>query len=84
MDGCACLHTHTVALYLQVKRIHTREHVICLHATCVLINMLAGEFDERVEHEGCKAEDEKWIARIWRHEKRVPPPYGLPDDYLTA
>lgn len=40
-----------------------------------------GEFDERVEHEGCRAEDEKWIARIWRHADRVPPPYGLVDGY---
>lgn len=41
----------------------------------------AGEFDERVEHEGCLAKDEKWIARIWRHTSRVPPPFGLRDDY---
>jgi len=40
-----------------------------------------GEFDERVEHEGCKAEDEKWIVRIWRHQNRVRPPCGLPDTY---
>jgi len=40
-----------------------------------------GEFDERVEHEGCRAEDEKWIARIWRHERRVEPPFGLKDGY---
>ncbi|KAJ1440835.1 hypothetical protein B484DRAFT_391097, partial [Ochromonadaceae sp. CCMP2298] len=24
-----------------------------------------GNFDERLEHEGCPALDEKWIARIW-------------------
>ena len=38
----------------------------------------AGEFDDRVEHEGAEAVDEKWIARIWRHYSRVSPPYGLP------
>lgn len=36
-----------------------------------------GRFDERTEHEGCPAVDEKWIARIWRHSSRVPPPFGL-------
>ncbi len=36
-----------------------------------------GNFDERLEHEGCAAIDEKWIARIWRHIDRVPPPFGL-------
>lgn len=38
-----------------------------------------GIFDEKTEHEGCAAVDEKWIARIWRHEQRVPPPFGLSD-----
>jgi len=38
-----------------------------------------GNFDERTEHEGCPAVDEKWIARIWRHEGRVLPPFGLSD-----
>jgi hypothetical protein len=38
-----------------------------------------GNFDDRTEHEGRPAMDEKWIARIWRHEHRVPPPYGLSD-----
>ena len=42
-----------------------------------------GVFDERTEHEGCAAVDEKWIARIWRHEQRVPPPFGLSDDELA-
>jgi len=37
----------------------------------------AGRFDERTEHEGCDAVDEKYIARIWRHKSRVPPPFGL-------
>ena len=37
----------------------------------------AGRFDERTEHEGCDAVDEKYIARIWRHQTRVPPPFGL-------
>ena len=37
----------------------------------------AGRFDERTEHEGCPAVDIKWIARIWRHEALVPPPFGL-------
>jgi len=37
----------------------------------------AGNFDDRLEHEGCPAVDEKWIARIWRHQARVPPPFGL-------
>ena len=41
-----------------------------------------GNFDERTEHEGCPAVDEKWIARIWRHEGRVPPPFGLSDDCI--
>ena len=36
-----------------------------------------GKFDERTEHEGCSAIDEKWIARIWRHSSRVQPPFGL-------
>jgi hypothetical protein len=39
-----------------------------------------GVFDERMEHEGCPAVDEKWIARIWRHEGRVVPPFGLSDE----
>ena len=42
-----------------------------------------GIFDERTEHEGCAAVDEKWIARIWRHEQRVPPPFGLSDSELA-
>lgn len=42
-----------------------------------------GEFDERVEHEGCEAMDEKWIARIWRHIDRVPPPYGMSNNALS-
>eukprot|EP00970_Alexandrium_tamarense_P008467 scaffold1618_cov196-Alexandrium_tamarense.AAC.27 len=41
-----------------------------------------GMFDERTEHEGCPAVDEKWIARIWRHAGRVPPPFGLSDDSI--
>ena len=41
-----------------------------------------GKFDERTEHEGCAAVDEKWIARIWRHSYRVPPPFGLSEDAL--
>jgi len=41
-----------------------------------------GKFDERTEHEGCPAVDEKWIARIWRHEGRVPPPFGLSDECI--
>ena len=42
-----------------------------------------GNFDERTEHEGCPAIDEKWIARIWRHADRVPPPFGLSDENLS-
>jgi hypothetical protein len=42
----------------------------------------SGKFDERTEHEGCPAIDEKWIARIWRHSYRVPPPFGLSDRAL--
>mmetsp|Transcript_8404 Transcript_8404/g.15204 ORF Transcript_8404/g.15204 Transcript_8404/m.15204 type:complete len:406 (-) Transcript_8404:1589-2806(-) len=42
-----------------------------------------GTFDERTEHEGCPAVDEKWIARIWRHKDRVPPPFGLDDQNLS-
>ena len=41
-----------------------------------------GTPDDRTEHEGCAAIDEKWIARIWQHENRVPPPFGLRDDEL--
>lgn len=41
-----------------------------------------GLFDERTEHEGCPAVDEKWIARIWRHKSRVPPPFGLSEASL--
>lgn len=41
-----------------------------------------GRFDERTEHEGCPAVDEKWIARIWRHKSRVPPPFGLSESAL--
>ena len=41
-----------------------------------------GNFDERTEHEGCPAVDEKWIARIWKHESRVPPPFGLSDQCI--
>jgi D-lyxose ketol-isomerase len=41
-----------------------------------------GLFDERTEHEGCPAVDEKWIARIWRHAGRVNPPFGLSDDSM--
>jgi len=41
-----------------------------------------GNFDERTEHEGRPAVDVKWIARIWRHANRVPPPFGLSDDSM--
>lgn len=41
-----------------------------------------GNFDESLEHEGCPAVDEKYIARIWRHQNRVPPPFGLSEDAL--
>jgi hypothetical protein len=44
----------------------------------------AGAFDDRLEHEGCAAVDEKWIARIWRHENRVPPPFGLSDEAIAT
>ena len=40
-----------------------------------------GDFDERVEHEGTEATEEKWICRIWRHERTVPLPFGLPNGY---
>jgi len=43
----------------------------------------AGTFDERTEHEGCPAVDEKYIARIWRHQQRVRPPYGLAESQLA-
>lgn len=43
-----------------------------------------GQFDERTEHEGCPAIDEKWIARIWRHKERVPPPFGLAENALDS
>ena len=41
-----------------------------------------GNFDERTEHEGRPAVDAKWIARIWRHAARVPPPFGLSDSTI--
>ncbi|KAG7351014.1 ribosomal large subunit pseudouridine synthase B [Nitzschia inconspicua] len=41
-----------------------------------------GTFDPRTEHEGMSAIDEKWIARIWRHKQRVPPPFGLSEEAL--
>ena len=41
-----------------------------------------GMFDERTEHEGCPAVDSKWIARIWRHADRVPPPFGVSDESI--
>jgi 2OG-Fe(II) oxygenase superfamily len=41
-----------------------------------------GTFDPRTEHEGMPAIDEKWIARIWRHKQRVPPPFGLSESAL--
>lgn len=41
-----------------------------------------GEFDDRLEHEGCPAIDTKWVARIWRHMDRVPPPFGLSNSEL--
>ena len=41
-----------------------------------------GIFDERTEHEGRPAVDGKWIARIWRHAHRVPPPFGLSDSSM--
>lgn len=41
-----------------------------------------GCFDDRLEHEGCAAIDPKWIARIWRHIDRVPPPFGLSNSEL--
>ena len=44
---------------------------------------VTGRFDERTEHEGCPAVDEKWIARIWRHAGTVPPPFGLKDTELA-
>ena len=40
-----------------------------------------GTFDDRVEHEGTEATEEKWICRIWRHEREVPPPFGVPVGY---
>ena len=40
-----------------------------------------GTFDQRVEHEGTETTAEKWICRIWRHEKRVEPPFGLPESW---
>jgi hypothetical protein len=41
-----------------------------------------GNFDERTEHEGRPAVDVKYIARIWRHAARVPPPFGLSDSTI--
>jgi len=41
-----------------------------------------GQFDPRTEHEGMPAIDEKWIARIWKHQRRVPSPFGLSESSL--
>jgi len=41
-----------------------------------------GRFDPRTEHEGMAAIDEKWIARIWKHQRRVPIPFGLSESTL--
>uniref|UniRef100_A0A7S4EPA0 Fe2OG dioxygenase domain-containing protein n=1 Tax=Pseudo-nitzschia australis TaxID=44445 RepID=A0A7S4EPA0_9STRA len=41
-----------------------------------------GQFDPRTEHEGMPAVDEKWIARIWKHTRRVPAPFGLSESSL--
>mmetsp|Transcript_37041 Transcript_37041/g.41722 ORF Transcript_37041/g.41722 Transcript_37041/m.41722 type:complete len:418 (-) Transcript_37041:49-1302(-) len=41
-----------------------------------------GRFDPRTEHEGMPAIDEKWIARIWKHQRRVPIPFGLSESTL--
>ena len=38
----------------------------------------AGVFDERVEHEGTEAFEDKWIVRVWVHADRVKLPYGMP------
>ena len=43
-----------------------------------------GAFDERTEHKGTPAVDEKWIARIWRHAGRVLPPFGLSSEAIEA
>lgn len=42
-----------------------------------------GQFDARTEHEGMAAIDEKWIARIWKHKRRVPSPFGLSESTLS-
>lgn len=44
----------------------------------------AGEFDERVEHEGLEVlgPEDKWICRIWKHEKKVEEPFGLNEGIL--
>lgn len=42
----------------------------------------SGQFDPRTEHEGMAAIDEKWIARIWKHQRRVPSPFGLSESSL--
>lgn len=42
-----------------------------------------GQFDPRTEHEGMPAIDEKWIARIWKHQRRVPSPFGLSESSLS-
>jgi hypothetical protein len=42
-----------------------------------------GQFDARTEHEGMAAIDEKWIARIWKHQRRVPSPFGLSESTLS-
>lgn len=42
-----------------------------------------GQFDPRTEHEGMPAIDDKWIARIWRHQRRVPSPFGLSESSLS-
>ena len=81
------MHAHTCMRTYAHARIHARtlarSHTHTHRGQGLLFFPAdaAGEFDERVEHEGAKAIDEKWIARIWKHQYRVPPPCGLPDAY---
>jgi hypothetical protein len=62
-----------------------QAHLVTQTGRCPILFFPAngmGRLDERTEHEGCPAVDEKWIARIWRHKSRVPTPFGLSEAAL--
>ena len=44
----------------------------------------SGQFDERLEHEGEAPRAEKWIGRIWVHQKPITGETGCPPGTLEA